>query len=196
LEVFGQERRNDAMDKSKLGPQTLLFPMPATLIGAQVDSKPTYMTAAWCAIAAHEPPSVAVAIRQERYTLKGVREKGTFSVNVPSSSMVKEVDYCGLYSGRKRDKSQIFTTFYGELETAPLIEECPVNLECRAIHYLDLGSHTLVVGEIIQTYVTGNCLTDNRVDPGNIDPLIYIPGTSKYHRLGEVIAPAFAIGRH
>lgn len=183
------------MEKTTLGPQTLLFPMPATLIGAQVDSKPNYMTAAWCAIAAYKPPSVAVAIRKERYTLKGVREQGTFSVNVSSSTMAKETDHCGLCSGKIKGKSQIFTAFYGELKTAPLIEECPVNLECVAIHCLDLGSHTLVVGEIIQTYISGYCLTDKKVDPGKVDPLIFITGTLKYHRLGDEIAPAFAIGK-
>lgn len=183
------------MEKTTLGPQTLLFPMPATLIGAQVDTKPNYMTAAWCAIAAHKPPSVAVAIRQERYTLKGVREQGTFSVNVPSSTMAKETDYCGLYSGINRDKSRLFSAFYGELKTAPLIEECPLNLECKAVHFLDLGSHTLVVGEIIQTYISGDCLKDGNVDPWKIDPLIFIPGPRKYHRLGDEIAPAYTIGK-
>jgi flavin reductase (DIM6/NTAB) family NADH-FMN oxidoreductase RutF len=183
------------MEKIKLGPQTLLFPMPAALIGAQVDSRPNYMTAAWCAIAAHKPPAVAVAIRQERHTLKGIKEQGTFSVNVPSTSMVKEADYCGLYSGKKKDKSHVFKTFYGGLKTAPLIEECPVNLECKAIHYLDLGSHTLVVGEILETYITRDCLTHGKADPAKIDPLIYAPGSVKYHRLGEVLAPAFSIGK-
>ncbi|MBW1689472.1 MAG: flavin reductase family protein [Deltaproteobacteria bacterium] len=183
------------MEKTTLGPQALLYPMPAALIGAQVDGKPNYMTAAWCAIAALKPPSVAVAIRRSRYTLKGVREQGTFSVNVPSSTMAKEADYCGLYSGKNRDKSRLFTAFYGELKTAPLITECPLNLECKAIHFLDLGSHTLVVGEIMQTYISGDCLTDGNVDPGRIDPLIFISGASKYHRLGDEIAPAFAIGK-
>ncbi|MBE9574259.1 MAG: flavin reductase, partial [Proteobacteria bacterium] len=83
------------MEKIKLGPQTFLYPMPAVLVGAMVDGKPNFMTAAWCGIAAYEPPAIAVAIRKERYTLKGVREHGTFSINVASSSMVKKVDYCG-----------------------------------------------------------------------------------------------------
>jgi len=52
------------MGKMKLGPQTLLFPMPAVLVGAQVDEKPNFMTAAWCAIAAFKPPAVAVAMRR------------------------------------------------------------------------------------------------------------------------------------
>lgn len=182
------------MEKIRLGPQTFLYPMPAVLIGATVNGKPNFMTAAWCAIAALKPPAVSVAIRKVRYTLKGVREHGSFSVNVASSSLVKKVDYCGIYSGKKTDKSQIFTTFYGELKTAPLIEECPVNLECKTLHYLDLGSHTLVVGEIIETFITEGYLVDGKGDPEKIDPLIYTPGTMKYHRLGEEIAPAFQIG--
>jgi len=147
------------MQKIKLGPQTFLYPMPAALVGAMVDGKPNFMTAAWCGIAAYKPPAIAVAIRRERYTLKGVREHGTFSINIASSSMVKKVDYCGIYSGKSTDKSQIFTPFYSKPKTAPLIEECPVNLECKAIHSLDLGSHTLVVGEIIETFITEDCLT-------------------------------------
>lgn len=182
------------MEKIKLGPQTLLYPMPGVLVGAKVGEKPNFMTAAWCGIAAYKPPAISVALRKVRYTLKGVRENGTFSVNVSSSAMVKKTDFCGLYSGNDRDKSQTFKTFYGELKTAPLIQECPVNLECKVIHYLDLGSHTLVVGEIIETHYDG-CLTDAKADPRKIDPLIYIPGTMKYHRLGEAIATAFQIGK-
>ncbi len=183
------------MEKIKSGPQTSLYPMPAVLVGAKVDEKPNFMTAAWCGIAAYKPPAISVALRKERYTLKGIRENGTFSINVSSSDMVKRTDFCGIYSGKNKDKSLIFKTFYGELKTAPLIHECPVNLECKAIHYLDLGSHILVVGEIIETYITEGCLTDGKADPGKIDPLIYITGTMKYHRLGESIAPAFNVGK-
>ncbi|NTV38267.1 MAG: flavin reductase family protein, partial [Anaerolineales bacterium] len=92
-----------------------------------------------------------VGIQPVRYTIKGIREHGTFSINIPSVKTAKMVDYCGLYSGKKKDKSHIFRTFYGTLETAPLIDECPVNLECAVKHSLDLGSHILFVGEIVET---------------------------------------------
>lgn len=183
------------MEKKKLGPQTLLFPMPAILVGTKVDEKPNFMTAAWCAIAAYKPPAISVALRKERHTLIGVEEQGTFSINVPSADLAKKVDYCGIYSGKKRDKSKIFEVFYGVLETAPLIQECPVNLECKRIHSLDLGSHSLVVGEIVETYINEGCITDGNPDPKEIDPLIYAAGTLEYHRLGEVIGRAFNIGK-
>ena len=183
------------MEKVKLGPQTLLYPMPAVLVGAIVDDKPNFMTAAWCGIAAYKPPALAVAIQKARYTLKGIKEQGAFSINVASAALVKKVDYCGLYSGKKKDKSEIFKTFYGGLETAPLIEECPLNLECKVIHSLDLGSHTLVVGEIIQTHLNKDCLTDGKADPEKIDPLVFAPGTRQYRRLGEFVGKAFHIGK-
>ena len=183
------------MEKVKLGPQTLLYPMPAVLVGSKVSERPNFMTAAWCSIAAYKPPALSVALRKERYTLKGVKEQGTFSINVASADLVQKVDYCGIYSGKNRDKSQLFQVFYGVLETAPLIRECPLNLECKEIHSLDLGSHTLVIGEIVETYISEGCLTDGKADPEKIDPLVYTPAVNRYHRLGEVIAGAFHIGK-
>ena len=67
------------MSKTKLGPQTLLYPMPAVLVGSIVDEKPNFMTAAWCGIACKKRPAISVAIRNSRYTLKGIEEKRSFS---------------------------------------------------------------------------------------------------------------------
>jgi flavin reductase (DIM6/NTAB) family NADH-FMN oxidoreductase RutF len=183
------------MEKSKLGPEPLILPMPALVVGADIGGKPNFTTASWCGIAAYKPPAITIAMNKARYTLKGIRDNGTFSVNVPSCEMIKKIDYCGIYSGRKKDKSKIFRTFYGELKTAPLIEECPINLECKALHYLDMRTHILIVGEIVETYIASECLKDGRIDPETMDPPVYVRPTMKYHRLGEVLASAFNIGR-
>ena len=183
------------MKKVKLGPQTLLYPMPAVLVGAQVKGKPNFKTAAWCGIAASTPPAISVAVRPLRYTLTGITANNTFSINVPSADLVEKVDYCGIYSGHKVDKSQIFQVEYGRLKTAPLIQECPINLECRVIHALDLGSHTLFVGEIIETYVKQNCLTDDKADPAKIDPILYSTVARQYQRLGAVVGRAWEVGK-
>ena len=183
------------MEKLKLGPETLLYPMPAVLVGAMVGEKPNFMTAAWCGIAASKPPAISVALQKIRHTLKGIKEQNTFSINVPSATLAKQVDYCGIYSGKKRDKSELFNVFFGVLKSAPLIQECPVNLECQVIHTLDLKSHELVIGEIIETYVTKDCVTGEKPDPEKIDPLIYTPGVLQYQRLGEIVGKAFDMGK-
>lgn len=182
------------MEKSRLGPEPLIYPTPAVLVGAMVDDRANFMTAAWCGIASSKPPAVSVAIRGERHTLKGILAHGEFSINVPSADMAETVDFCGIYSGRKEDKSSLFEIFTGDLKFAPLVAACPVNLECRLRHTLDLGVHILVVGEVIQTHITPTCLTDGKPDAVKIDPLIYSPGSGNYQRLGEVVGKAFSIG--
>jgi flavin reductase (DIM6/NTAB) family NADH-FMN oxidoreductase RutF len=180
--------------KKAIGPQTLLYPMPAVVVGALVDGKPNFMTAAWCGIAASTPPAISVGVRSARYTLKGISDHGTFSINIPSTGIVEKVDYCGIYSRHKVDKSQVFSVEFGRLNTAPLIQECPVNLECQVIHSLDLGSHVLFIGEIIETYIAADCLTDDKADPAKIDPLIYTAVVGQYQRLGEIVGQAWSVG--
>ena len=183
------------MKKKTLGPTTLLFPMPAVLVGTVVDGKVNFMTAAWCGIANQKPEAISVAIRKSRYTLKGVQENGTFSINVPSVEQVQKVDFCGIYSGRKTDKSKLFEVFYGDLETVPLIRECPVNLECKVLNALDIGTHTLVVGQIVQTHVTDSVVKEGARASEKINPLIYCPdGTGEYYALGSHVAKAFHVG--
>lgn len=186
------------MGKILMGPQTLIYPMPALLVGANVDDKPNFMTVAWGGIANGEPPMISVAIRHQRYTLKGIKQNMTFSVNVPSTDMVSETDYCGIISGAKFNKAQVcrFKVFYGRLDKAPLIEQCPVNLECKVVHILDLGSHSLVIGQIEETHVSDNCLTDDKPDVSKIKPFIYTTSpANQYQTLGKVIAKAFNIGK-
>jgi flavin reductase (DIM6/NTAB) family NADH-FMN oxidoreductase RutF len=181
--------------KKAIGPQTLLYPMPAVLVGTLVNEKPTFMTAAWCGIAASKPPAISIALQSVRFTLKGISANNTFSINIPSADLVEEVDFCGIYSGHKVDKSKIFKVDYGKLNTAPLIQECPVNLECQVIHTLDLGSHMLFIGKITETYVDEDCWDGEKADPAKIDPLIYTTGAQQYQRLGEVVGRAWHAGK-
>jgi flavin reductase (DIM6/NTAB) family NADH-FMN oxidoreductase RutF len=186
------------MGKTLMGPQTLIYPMPALLVGANVDDKPNFMAVGWGGIVNGEPPMISVALRHQRYTLKGIKQNMTFSVNIPSTSLVKETDYCGIISGTKVNKAKVcrFKVFYGKLNNAPLIEQCPVNLECKVMHILDLGSHSLVIGRIEETHVSDSCLTDGKPDVNKIKPFSYTTApASQYQALGEVVAKAFSIGK-
>ena len=186
------------MPKILMGPKTLIYPMPTLLVGASVNDKPNFMAVAWSGIANGEPPMISVAIRHQRYTLRGIRQNMTFSVNVPSTNIVRETDYCGIASGDKVDKVEVcrFKVFYGQLNNAPLIEQCPINLECKVVHMLDLGSHSLVIGRVEQTHVSESCLTDGKPDVKKIKPFVFTPRpAAQYYGLGKVIAKAFSIGK-
>lgn len=181
------------MAKKTFGPQTWLYPMPAVLVGVTIGGKPNFMTAAWCGIVASMPPTLVVGVQRSRYTYPGMSQE--FSINVPSAGMVKEVDYCGITSGKNVDKSTLFTVFYGALKSAPLIEECPVNLECTVRQALDVGSHMMYIGEIVETHVSESCLTDGTVDVRKVNPLIFTVPDRQYWSMGDIIARAFEVGK-
>src|SRR5208282_5103354 len=119
-------------------------------------------------VACMAPPMVCVAINKMRYTMKGIDENKTFSLNIPSTLGVIETDHCGLVSGAQKDKSGVFRSFYGKLRTAPLAEECPVNIECKLFNSVDCGSHLLIVGEIAEIHADKACLTDGKPDIAKI----------------------------
>jgi len=165
--------------------------MPALLVGADVDNKPNFMAVGWGGTANIEPPIISIAIRHDRYTLKGIRQNLTFSVNVPPADMVSETDYCGHTTGSKINKVEAcrFKVFYGKLVNAPLIEQCPFNLECKVMHLLDLGSHTLIVGRVEESHISESCLTGGKPDIDKIKPFIYTTSPGRqYQALGEIIA--------
>lgn len=185
------------MTKVQMGPRTSIYPMPTLLVGANVDGKPNFMTVAWGNIANAEPPMASVAIRASRYTRIGIEQNKTFSINIPSADLVKEADYCGVVSGAKADKVQAcqFTVFYGKLGTAPMIEQCPINLECRVLHSLELGSHFLYIGRIEEVHISSDCLTEDRIDLDKAKPLAFVgEPLRQYHALGELQGKAFRIG--
>ena len=186
------------MSKTLLGPRMLFFPRPTLLVGANVDGKPNFLTVAACGVANIEPPMLSVAIHHRRYTHKGMMQNMTFSVNIPSIDLVEETDYCGLVSGSEVDKAKVckFSVFYGKLENAPLIDQCPVNLECKVVHILDLGSHSLFVGRLEETHVSESCLSEGQPDVNKIKAITYTadPGR-EYRAFGQVIAKAYKAGQ-
>jgi len=104
------------MKKVKLGPETLLYPTPAVLVGAIVEGKPNFMTAAWCGIASSQPPALSVAIRPQRYTYIGIVENNSFSINVPSATWFKMSIFAAFIPGRKKTNRNYSNAFTGLLK--------------------------------------------------------------------------------
>jgi flavin reductase (DIM6/NTAB) family NADH-FMN oxidoreductase RutF len=167
--------------------------MPTLLVGANVKGKANYMTAAWATVACMAPPMVCVALNKVRHTVKGIEENKTFSLNVPSAKDVVAADHCGLVSGANEDKSKVYTSFYGTLKTAPLAQECPVNIECKLFKSVDCGSHLLYIGEVAEIHVDKAATVDGKPDTAKVDPIVY--AQSAYWHVGKQAAKAFSAGK-
>jgi flavin reductase (DIM6/NTAB) family NADH-FMN oxidoreductase RutF len=179
--------------KIDVGAKNCLYPLPTTLVGTLVNGKPNYITIAHVGIM--DGGSVSLGMNKVHYTNAGIKANCTFSVNIPSVKMVKETDHCGLVSGKTMDKSALFKTFYGKLKSAPMIEECPVNMECELIKTVDFPSHDVFVGRIAATYCDEAVLTEGVVDFGKVQPILFVMNDRSYWKLGDKFAKAWDVGK-
>jgi flavin reductase (DIM6/NTAB) family NADH-FMN oxidoreductase RutF len=179
--------------KIKLGAKNCLYPMPTTLVGALVNGKPNFITIAHVGIM--DLGSISVGMAKTHYTNAGIKENGTFSVNIPSIELVKETDYCGITSGKNADKAGLFEIFYGGLKTAPMVRQCPINMECRLIKTVDFPKHDVFVGEIVETHCDESVLTEGVVDFSKVRPILFAMNDRSYWKLGERLAKAWNIGK-
>lgn len=141
--------------KISQSPGTALSPVPAVMVScADEMGKPNIITLAWVGTVCSDPPMVGISIRPSRYSHTLVHQTGEFVVNLPSSAQLEAMDYCGVASGREVDKFAVtgLTPIPAELVKAPLIDECPVNMECRVLQTISLGSHDLFLAEILRVH--------------------------------------------
>jgi flavin reductase (DIM6/NTAB) family NADH-FMN oxidoreductase RutF len=176
--------------------KNFFIPMPVVLVGTMVNGCANFMAVGWCARVNGNPPMIACGIAKNHYTPKGMEESKTFSVNIPSSDLLEKTDYCGLVSGAKTDKSEVFTVVYGSLGTAPMIKECPVCLECRLVQTVDLPTHNLYIGEIAGAYADERVIKDQKPDFPAIDPLFLTMPDNRYWSLGKCAGDAWSAGKN
>jgi flavin reductase (DIM6/NTAB) family NADH-FMN oxidoreductase RutF len=179
--------------KEKLGAINALYPTPIALVGATVNGKPNFITIAHIGIMTHTHISISPA--KIHYTNAGIKENKTFSVCLPSEDLVVETDYCGIMTGKKTDKATLFDIFYGELKTAPMIQQCKVCIECRLDRIIDFSTHDIFVGEIVQTYADESVLSGGKIDVSKLKPLLFDMNSKKYWSMGGEIAKCWNIGK-
>lgn len=184
------------MEKIKIENNAFVYPMPMVLVGAMVENKANFMAVGWVARVNFNPPMIAVSLGKTHYTNEGIHQQKTFSVNVPNRELIEKVDYCGLVSGRKVDKSQIFEVFYGGLPNTPMVRECPLGMECRLVEAVDLPSNTLFIGQILGTYTEEKYLTDGTPDMAKINPFTLTMPDNHYWGVGENVGKAWGMGRN
>jgi flavin reductase (DIM6/NTAB) family NADH-FMN oxidoreductase RutF len=184
--------------KIRLGPSDVLFPVPAALVVSGTMDQPNIVTIAWIGMMGSDPPVVAISLRRDRYSLELIKLSKEFTVNIPSAGYFKEVDYCGLVSGRNRSKFEDihFTPLKGKKTQTPIIEECPYNMECKVIREIELGEWHVVFAEVVETYVDEDKIdpATGRMDISKIQPLVYCATIREYWDLGRRLGKGFQAG--
>ena len=178
-------------------PSNMLYPLPAVLIScADEEGNANVMTAAWAGTVCSDPVMVSVSIRKERFSHDIIQRTKEFVINLTTEEMAFVTDYMGVKSGRDIDKFGFGEKEFGgkcrltktqsQFVKAPGIAESPVNLECRVVKILELGSHDMFIAEVLSTDVDDRYLDEKgKFDLAKAKLLAYNHG--EYYGLGEYL---------
>ncbi|MGL4874489.1 MAG: flavin reductase family protein [Clostridium sp.] len=144
------------MSKKKFKGSVVLNPVPVVMISTKdKEGKDNIFTVAWAGTVCTKPPMLSISVRPERLSYENIKENMSFVVNMPSSNLVKKVDYCGVRSGRTNDKVEEcnFTMIPCDEIEASYINECPVSIECKVNKIIPLGTHDLVIADVLCSHI-------------------------------------------
>lgn len=163
------------MAKQFWKPGNMLYPLPAVMVSCQgkeddplctkkeLAGKPNIITVAWAGTICTNPPMVSISVRPERYSYHLIEESGEFVINLTTEALVKATDFCGVRSGRDIDKfkEMKLTPQPSQHINAPGIAESPVNIECKVHEIKPLGSHSMIIADVVGVTIDDTYMTPN-----------------------------------
>ena len=130
----------------------MVYPLPAVMVScADKEGNDNIITVAWTGTVCTNPAMAYISVRPERHSYQMIRESGEFVINLTTEKLAYATDWCGVRSGRDFDKFKEMKLTRGKAETldyAPIIEESPVNIECKVVEVKELGSHHMFLAEV------------------------------------------------
>ena len=177
------------MGKQIWKPGNMLYPLPAVMVSVtDKEGKSNIITVAWTGTVCTNPPMVYISVRPERYSYHMIEETGEFVINLTTEKLAYATDYCGVKSGRDVDKFEKMhlTPEKADKVKAPMIQESPVNIECKVVKKEELGSHHMFLAEVVAVHVDEQYLDEkNRFALEKTELISYVHG--EYYSLGKLL---------
>lgn len=174
------------MAKQIWKPNTLISPVPPTMVSCGTLEHPNIITVAWTGIINSNPPMTYISLRPERFSHPIISQSGEFVINLTNKVLVRAADVCGVKSGRDMNKFEALSLTPAPASTvsAPLIGEAPISFECKVVDVKQLGSHDMFLAKITAVQVDDSLIDKNgklRLDRAEL--VAYSHG--EYFSLGE-----------
>lgn len=178
------------MAKADWKPGNMIYPLPAVMVS--VGNHPgnyNIITIAWTGTICSDPPMCYISVRKGRHSYQVLKETGEFVINLTTKELAHATDWCGVRSGRQYNKFEEMHLTPGKASVvkAPIIEESPINIECKVTEVKELGTHDMFIAEVV------NVKADEQyIDPETgafslqkAKPICYSHG--HYHEVGKKI---------
>lgn len=165
---------------------TLLAPVPAALVTCGTLDAPNVFTVAWTGIVNTQPPKTYISVRPERFSYPLIRQSGEFVINITTRRLLRAVDFCGVRSGRDTDKFALcsLTAEPASQLSCPMLAESPLSLECRVTDVLELGSHHMMLADIVAVNVDEALIAESgKLQLSHADLIAFAHGA--YYELGK-----------
>jgi flavin reductase (DIM6/NTAB) family NADH-FMN oxidoreductase RutF len=152
------------MAKQTWKPGNMVYPLPAVMVSVgNATGETNIITIAWTGTICTNPAMLYISVRPERHSYQMIKDSGEFVVNLTTEDLAKATDYCGVRSGKDVNKWKETGLTEGKanaLQYAPIIEECPVNIECKVTEVKELGSHHMFLAEVVSVQVSEEYLDE------------------------------------
>ena len=153
------------MGKQIWKPGNMVYPLPAVMVStADKKGNTNILTIAWTGTVCTNPAMVYISVRPERYSYHMIKESGEFVINLTTEELIRATDFCGVRSGKDMDKWKECRLTEGKavsLEYAPVIEQSPVNIECKVKSVQELGSHHMFLAEVTAVQADEKYMDEN-----------------------------------
>ncbi len=143
------------MAKVSWKPGAMLSPVPPVLVSCSDGERDNLITVGWTGIICTEPAKTYISLRPERFSYEIISKSREFIINLPSSHIIRSIDFCGVRSGRKLDKFKEcrLTKEKATQVACPAVAESPISIECRVTDIVKLGTHDMFMADIIAVNV-------------------------------------------
>ena len=152
------------MAKQIWKPGNMVYPLPAVMVSTgDKKGNQNILTVAWTGTVCTNPAMVYISVRPERYSYHMIEESGEFVINLTTEKLARATDFCGVRSGRDVDKwkeCHLSAKKAQTLEYAPCIEEAPVNIECKVRQITPLGSHSMILADVVSVTIDDTLLDE------------------------------------
>lgn len=153
------------MGKQIWKPGNMVYPLPAVMVStADKKGNTNILTIAWTGTVCTNPAMAYISVRPERYSYHMIKESGEFVINLTTEELIRATDFCGVRSGKDIDKwkeCRLTERRAVSLEYAPVIEESPVNIECKVKSVQELGSHHMFLAEVTAVQADEKYMDEN-----------------------------------
>ena len=153
------------MERQVWRPGNMLYPLPAVMVSAaDKEGNANILTVAWTGTVCSDPAMLYISVRPSRYSYHMIKETGEFVVNLTTKQLAYATDWCGVKSGRDIDKWKEMKLTKGKaqkLSYAPIIQESPVNIECKVTEIKELGTHHLILARVEAVQVNEKYMQKN-----------------------------------